>query len=449
MPGGRGVPPALRAAGPRADARPHARRSGDGRVPSRPCSGASSARPPARRRPASSLRRRPNPRLPVPRGSSGSRGRTVRSRSTRSWTRRPGRKRNGGSSPSRRSRATTFPRARRPGRRSPSTATSCTWRLPPRIRNPARSARTSPTATRASATTSSESCSTRSTTNGRGFEFFVNPLGVQMDLSINDVGGGEDETWDALWNAAGRITASGYVVEMEHSFHVPALPPRERGEDLGHGPRPRLPAEPAVHPPHAAAGPQPQLLPLSGLQARRSRGDHARPEHRARPDADGPAQRRPRRPGLRRPRGRGRRRRAGLDRAMGHDAQSDLERGDQPRLLAGRGGRRAARGEHPVRSLLSGEAAALPRGRRLLPDAPVGHLHANGGGPGVGPEAHRKGGEERARLLRLPRRDHEPHHSRERELVADLARREEHGRSPPLSLRHRKVVDGRGPLRRA
>ena len=52
----------------------------------------------------------------------------------------------------------------------------------------------------------------------RGFEFFVNPLGVQMDLSINDVGGGEDETWDALWKAAGRITPSGYTVEMSIPF---------------------------------------------------------------------------------------------------------------------------------------------------------------------------------------------------------------------------------------
>jgi hypothetical protein len=52
----------------------------------------------------------------------------------------------------------------------------------------------------------------------RGFEFFVNPLGVQMDLFQNDVGGGEDETWDAIWASAGRITADGYVVEMAIPF---------------------------------------------------------------------------------------------------------------------------------------------------------------------------------------------------------------------------------------
>jgi uncharacterized protein DUF5916/cellulose/xylan binding protein with CBM9 domain len=63
----------------------------------------------------------------------------------------------------------------------------------------------------------------------RGFEFFVNPLGVQMDLSINDVGGGEDETWDALWNAAGRITPSGYFVEMAIPFTSLRFP-RAAGE---------------------------------------------------------------------------------------------------------------------------------------------------------------------------------------------------------------------------
>jgi len=52
----------------------------------------------------------------------------------------------------------------------------------------------------------------------RGFEFFVNPLGVQMDLSNNDVGGFEDETWDTLWSSAGRITPDGYVVEIAIPF---------------------------------------------------------------------------------------------------------------------------------------------------------------------------------------------------------------------------------------
>src|SRR5262245_40087462 len=46
------------------------------------------------------------------------------------------------------------------------------------------------------------------------FEFFVNPLGVQMDLVQDDVSGTEDESWDAIWNSAGRVTEGGYEIEM-------------------------------------------------------------------------------------------------------------------------------------------------------------------------------------------------------------------------------------------
>ncbi len=48
----------------------------------------------------------------------------------------------------------------------------------------------------------------------RGFEFFVNPLGVQMDLVMDDVGGNEDPSWDAIWDSAGSFTEDGYRVEM-------------------------------------------------------------------------------------------------------------------------------------------------------------------------------------------------------------------------------------------
>ncbi len=48
----------------------------------------------------------------------------------------------------------------------------------------------------------------------RGFEFFVNPVGVQMDLTQDDVSDNEDSTWDAIWHSAGRVTEDGYVVEM-------------------------------------------------------------------------------------------------------------------------------------------------------------------------------------------------------------------------------------------
>ncbi len=57
-----------------------------------------------------------------------------------------------------------------------------------------------------------------------GYEFFVNPLGVQMDLTQSDVGGGEDSSWDAIWSSAGRITDKGYQVEMAIPFSILQFP---------------------------------------------------------------------------------------------------------------------------------------------------------------------------------------------------------------------------------
>jgi hypothetical protein len=52
----------------------------------------------------------------------------------------------------------------------------------------------------------------------RGFEFFVNPLGVQMDLTQDDVSGNEDDSWDAIWESAGRVDNGGYIVELAVPF---------------------------------------------------------------------------------------------------------------------------------------------------------------------------------------------------------------------------------------
>jgi hypothetical protein len=49
----------------------------------------------------------------------------------------------------------------------------------------------------------------------RAFEFFVNPLGVQMDLTQDDVAKREDDSWDAIWHSAGRVGKEGYIVEVE------------------------------------------------------------------------------------------------------------------------------------------------------------------------------------------------------------------------------------------
>lgn len=46
------------------------------------------------------------------------------------------------------------------------------------------------------------------------FEFMANPLGVQLDSLFDDVTGENDESWDAVWESAGRIRGDGYAVEM-------------------------------------------------------------------------------------------------------------------------------------------------------------------------------------------------------------------------------------------
>ena len=48
----------------------------------------------------------------------------------------------------------------------------------------------------------------------RGFQFRVNPLGVQADANFSESEGYEDFSWDAIWDAAGKITDWGYVIEI-------------------------------------------------------------------------------------------------------------------------------------------------------------------------------------------------------------------------------------------
>jgi len=48
----------------------------------------------------------------------------------------------------------------------------------------------------------------------RGFQFRVNPLGVQADAIFSQVEFVEDFSWDIIWASAGRITSDGYVVEI-------------------------------------------------------------------------------------------------------------------------------------------------------------------------------------------------------------------------------------------
>ncbi len=67
----------------------------------------------------------------------------------------------------------------------------------------------------------------------RAFEFFANPLGVQMDLTQNEMTGGEDDSWDAIWDSAGRLTETGYSVELRIPFSSLRFPKGEEGMTWG------------------------------------------------------------------------------------------------------------------------------------------------------------------------------------------------------------------------
>jgi hypothetical protein len=53
----------------------------------------------------------------------------------------------------------------------------------------------------------------------RAYEFMVNPLGVQGDGITNDVEHDYDESWDAIWESAGRLTGNGFEVELAIPFN--------------------------------------------------------------------------------------------------------------------------------------------------------------------------------------------------------------------------------------
>ncbi len=58
----------------------------------------------------------------------------------------------------------------------------------------------------------------------RAFQFRVNPLGVQADAVFSELDGYEDFSWDAIWEAAGTITETGYVVEAAVPFNQLRFP---------------------------------------------------------------------------------------------------------------------------------------------------------------------------------------------------------------------------------
>ncbi len=67
----------------------------------------------------------------------------------------------------------------------------------------------------------------------RGYQFFVNPLGAQSDLTIDDINGNETTSWDAIWEAAGRLTDFGYQVEVAIPFNAIRFQNTSEGQTWG------------------------------------------------------------------------------------------------------------------------------------------------------------------------------------------------------------------------
>jgi hypothetical protein len=53
----------------------------------------------------------------------------------------------------------------------------------------------------------------------RAYELFSNALGVQGDMLNDDVTGNEDDSWNAIFDSAGRVTDFGFEVEMSIPFN--------------------------------------------------------------------------------------------------------------------------------------------------------------------------------------------------------------------------------------
>lgn len=65
------------------------------------------------------------------------------------------------------------------------------------------------------------------------YQFFVNPLGVQADAIENEMTGNESDSWNAIWESAGKITDTGYVVEMAIPLRTLNFKEGERSKTWG------------------------------------------------------------------------------------------------------------------------------------------------------------------------------------------------------------------------
>ena len=67
----------------------------------------------------------------------------------------------------------------------------------------------------------------------RAFELMVNPLGVQTDAVNDEVGGRYDTSWDAIWQSAAKITATGWQAELAIPFRQLRFEPTEAAQVWG------------------------------------------------------------------------------------------------------------------------------------------------------------------------------------------------------------------------
>ena len=119
----------------------------------------------------------------------------------------------------------------------------------------------------------------------RAFEFFVNPFGVQMDLIKDDVNRNESESWDAIWDSAGRDQRARVHGRDRDPVQPAALSEHGRRPDLGHRRAALSAARAARADLEQPAGPQPQLLSVPvrqvhGLRRTRSPARRSRSSRR-------------------------------------------------------------------------------------------------------------------------------------------------------------------------
>jgi len=67
----------------------------------------------------------------------------------------------------------------------------------------------------------------------RGFQFRINPLGVQADANFSEMEGYEDFSWDAIWKSAGKITEFGWVAEISIPFNQLRFPQTDNIQTWG------------------------------------------------------------------------------------------------------------------------------------------------------------------------------------------------------------------------